>query len=142
MSVHARIAAVPEAQVGQYMTKMPRCIELDAELVKALELMQEHGIRHLPVMDGPDLEGVISERDLSVIESLLPDEWQQISVAEAMTPGPYTVAPETPLAEVAKHMAQQKLGCAVVTGPQGEVIGLFTTTDALHVLADWAVDVA
>jgi acetoin utilization protein AcuB len=124
------------------MTKMPKCIDLDADLVKALEIMQENDIRHLPVMDGSELEGVVSERDLSVIESLLPEEWQQISVAEAMTPGPYAVSPETPLAEVAKHMARQKLGCAVVTGAHGEVIGLFTTTDALHVLADWAVDVA
>jgi len=125
-------------QVMHHMTPMPVRVELDAELCTAIALMEEHKIRHLPVMDGELLAGVLSERDVAMIESLLPEEWEQICVAEAMTPGPYSVAPDAPLWEVAKHMAQEKLGCAVVTDASGEVVGLFTTTDALHVLADLA----
>jgi acetoin utilization protein AcuB len=66
----------------------------------------------------------------------LPEEWQRICVAEAMTPEPYSVTPDAPLWEVAKHMAREKFGCAVVTDEGGAVVGLFTTTDALNVLAD------
>ena len=124
--------------VSEHMTPAPVRIALEADLGDAVKLMQEHGIRHLPVMDGEALAGVVSERDLSMIESLLPEEWQQICVAEAMTPDPYTVAPDVPLWEVAKHMAQQKLGCAVVQDEQGDVVGLFTTTDALRVLSEIA----
>jgi acetoin utilization protein AcuB len=123
-------------RVGEHMTAAPVCIQLDAELEQAVKLMQEHGIRHLPVMDADDLTGVVTDRDLAMIESLLPDEWQRICVAEAMTPEPYTVAPDAPLWQVAKHMAREKFGCAVVTDEQGTVVGLFTTTDALRVLAE------
>jgi acetoin utilization protein AcuB len=101
-------------------------------------LMQRHGIRHLPVMDGEDLTGVVTDRDLAMIESLLPEEWGQICVAEAMTPEPYSVEPEAPLWEVARHMAHQKFGCAVVTDDEGSVVGVFTTTDALRVLSELA----
>jgi acetoin utilization protein AcuB len=123
-------------RVGDHMTAAPVCIQLDAELEHAVKLMQEHGIRHLPVMDGEDLTGVVTDRDLAMIESLLPEEWQRICVAEAMTPEPYSVTPDAPLWEVAKHMAREKFGCAVVTDEGGAVVGLFTTTDALNVLAD------
>jgi acetoin utilization protein AcuB len=118
------------------MTVTPVCISLDADLEDAVKLMQEHGIRHVPVMDGDDLAGVVTDRDLSMIESLLPDDWGQICVAEAMTPEPYTVTPDAPLWEVAKHMAREKFGCAVVTDEQSQVVGVFTTTDALRVLAE------
>jgi acetoin utilization protein AcuB len=118
------------------MTAAPVCVQLDADLEDAVKLMQEHGIRHLPVMDGDDLTGVVTDRDLAMIESLLPEDWEQICVAEAMTPEPYTVTPDAPLWEVAKHMAREKFGCAVVTNDEGAVVGLFTTTDALRVLSD------
>ncbi len=123
-------------RVGDHMSAMPVCVQLDADLEDAVKLMQEHGIRHLPVMDGDELTGVVTDRDLAMIESLLPEEWEQICVAEAMTPEPYAVTPDAPLWEVAKHMAREKFGCAVVTDEQGAVVGLFTTTDALRVLSD------
>jgi acetoin utilization protein AcuB len=128
----------PRRKVSDYMTQAPVCVQLDADLEVALRLMQEHRIRHLPVMDGKGLCGIVSDRDLSVIESLLPDEWARICVAEAMTPEPYTVPPDSALWEVAKCMAGEKLGCAVVVGDDGQVLGLFTTTDALRVLAELA----
>lgn len=133
MSVHE-----PRRKVSDHMTSAPVCVQLDADLEDAVGLMQEHRIRHLPVMDGKGLCGIVSDRDLSVIESLLPDEWARICVAEAMTPEPYTVPPDSALWEVAKRMASEKLGCAVVVDDAGQVLGLFTTTDALRVLAELA----
>ena len=55
-----------------------------------------------------------------------------------MTPEPYTVQPDAALWEVAKHMARETFGCAVITDDHGAVVGLFTTSDALRVLADLA----
>lgn len=118
------------------MTTSPVSIQLDAELGVAIELMQKHEIRHLPVLDGERLVGILSDRDLGIIESLVPDEWLRIVVAEAMTPSPYAVAASTPVSEVARNMADHKYGCVVVTDEQEAVLGLFTTTDALRLLAD------
>jgi acetoin utilization protein AcuB len=120
------------------MTAAPVCVQLDADLSDAVDLMEQHNIRHLPVMDGETLTGVVTDRDLAMIESLLPEEWESICVAEAMTPEPYTVQPDAALWEVAKHMAREKFGCAVITDERGTVVGLFTTSDALRVLADLA----
>ena len=125
-------------RVGAHMTPAPVCVQLDADLADAVDLMEQHNIRHLPVMDGETLTGVVTDRDLAMIESLLPEEWESICVAEAMTPEPYTVQPDAALWEVAKHMAREKFGCAVVTDERGAVVGLFTTSDALRVLADLA----
>ena len=125
-------------RVGAHMTATPVCVQLDADLADAVDLMEQHNIRHLPVMDGDTLTGVVTDRDLGMIESLLPEEWESICVAEAMTPEPYTVQPDAALWEVAKHMAREKFGCAVVTDERGAVVGLFTTSDALRVLADLA----
>ena len=125
-------------RVGAHMTPAPVCVQLDADLSDAVDLMEQHNIRHLPVMDGETLTGVVTDRDLAMIESLLPEEWETICVAEAMTPEPYTVQPDAALWEVAKHMAREKFGCAVITDERGAVVGLFTTSDALRVLADLA----
>jgi CBS domain-containing protein len=48
---------------------------------------------------------------------------------------PYTVNPDTPLCDVARAMADHKYGCALVIEPGGKLVGLFSTIDALHVLA-------
>jgi len=111
-------------------------IALDAPLTDAIELMQEHGIRHLPVLDGGELAGILSERDLTAIEAIESTELTTLSVAEAMTPEPFTVTGTAPLAEVAHRMADQKYGCAVIVDEHGAVLDIFTTTDALRLLGE------
>lgn len=111
-----------------------------AELDEAVQKMQQFGIRHLPVLDGTRLVGIVSDRDLAFIESLLPYKWTTIAVAEAMTPEPYTARADTPVAQVAQTMAQNKYGCAVILDAAGGVCGVFTTIDALALLSRWAPD--
>lgn len=120
--------------VGDHMTPTPLTIELDSDLGAAADLMQNHNIRHLPVLDAGELVGVLSDRDLGLIEMLVPARWQEISVAEAMSPEPYAVPLDAPLWEVARHMGREKFGCAVVVDG-GSVVGVFTTVDALRLLA-------
>ena len=121
--------------ISEYMSAEPISIQQEAELSEALTLMTQHGFRHLPVLDGNTLVGLVSERDLTLIETLLPKEWETIAVAEAMTPNPYAVAPSTPVSEVARVMAEAKIGSAVVVDEAGAVKGIFTTNDALRTLA-------
>jgi acetoin utilization protein AcuB len=110
-------------------------IALDAPLAQAIEQMQQHGIRHLPVLDGDQLVGILSERDLTAIEALESTELTSLSVAEAMTPDPCAVPPSAALAEVALKMADQKYGCAVIVDASGAVLDIFTTSDALRLLS-------
>jgi acetoin utilization protein AcuB len=123
------------APVKDYMTPAPLSIGKDQPLAVAHRLMREHGIRHLPVLSGGSIVGVVSQRDLYFIESLQDVDPASVPVEDAMTADPYVVAPETPLAEVARAMAERKLGSAVVMrGP--DVAGVFTTSDALAALVE------
>lgn len=125
--------AIP--RVERYMTASPHSIGKDQFLVHAHELMRNHAIRHLPVLDGGRLVGVLSDRDLHLIETLRDVTPDKVTVEEAMTPVVYSVAPRAPLHEVVREMAAHKYGCAVVVDDR-EVVGIFTTIDALRAFAD------
>lgn len=118
-----------------YMTPLPYSIGVDQPLTLARQIMHKHRIRHLPVLHGAKLVGVVSERDLALIETLRDVDPAKVQVEEAMTPDPYAATASTPLATVVREMADNKYGCAVIQ--QGSaVIGVFTTTDVCRVLAD------
>lgn len=110
-------------------------IQLDAPLSEAIELMSRQNIRHLAVFDGSEIVGIVSERDLTVIELLMPNELGTVRVAEAMTPEPYVVRESQPLAQVAKTMAEHKYGCVLIADKAGALASIFTANDALLLLA-------
>jgi acetoin utilization protein AcuB len=91
-------------------------------------------VRHLPVLDGGKLAGILSQRDLFFVETLRDVDPAKVPVEDAMTRDVYVVPPERPLGEVAAMMVERKYGCAVVVRG-AKVVGIFTTNDALRVLA-------
>jgi acetoin utilization protein AcuB len=122
------------ASIDGFMTPSPLCIERNRSLSQAHEQMRARGIRHLPVLDGGRLVGILSQRDLFFTESLRDVDTMKVPVEDAMSTEVYAVAPEQSLGEVAAKMVECKYGSAVVVR-DGQVIGIFTTTDALRVLA-------
>jgi len=121
--------------VQKYMSAVPVTIGIDQPMSTAHQLMREHRIRHLPVLAGGRLAGVVSDRDLHLVETLRDVDPEKVAVEDALSPEPYTVGPDAPLDEVVQTMADRKLGSAlVVRGTR--VVGIFTTTDALHALAE------
>jgi acetoin utilization protein AcuB len=125
--------ALYDLPVSRVMTLSPRTIAIGHHVAAAWALMQQHRIRHLPVLDGDKVVGVLSDRDLRMLQSLRGVDPSDITVRETMQPTPYVVGPDTPLGEVAHTMAVRRIGSAVVM-EGGEVVGIFTTTDALLVL--------
>jgi acetoin utilization protein AcuB len=117
-----------------YMTIGPHSIGRDRPLSHAHKLMKTHRIRHLPVLDGGALVGVITERDLNLFDALRDGDLTELTVEDAMSLSVYAVAPETPLEEVVSTMADHKYGCAVVL-QAGHVVGIFTTVDVCRALA-------
>lgn len=122
--------------VAQHMTRIPHSVGDDQTVVEAALRMRELGVRHLPVMRGSRLVGIVSHRDLAILEAISGAHPSELTVADAMTREPYTVAPSTPLAEVTAMMADKKYG-AVVVVEDGEPTGIFTTTDAVRLLSRW-----
>lgn len=97
-------------------------------------MMQQYDIRHLPVLDGGQLVGVISQRDLYLIESLDGVDLDEVQVAEAMSNDVFTVRSRASLDRTVSEMATRKLGSAIVI-ERNAVVGVFTVTDALCTLA-------
>jgi acetoin utilization protein AcuB len=121
--------------IRRYMTLSPHTIGQEQTLERAHEIMRAQKIRHLPVLQAGKLVGLLSQRDLHLIETLRDVDPKITTVAEAMTQDVYCVSPSASLLEVAGEMAEHKYGSAVIVdGPR--VVGVFTTTDALRALID------
>ena len=125
--------AIPAIQ--KYMTTSPHSIGSDQTLAKAHEMMHTHDIRHLPVLAGGKLVGMLTDRDLHLIESMAGVEPRVSKVDDAMSTNVYSVAPETPLDEVVATMGERKYGSAVVM-QNGKAVGIFTTVDLCRAFAE------
>lgn len=136
-----------QPKVKSYMTGRPFAVEADASALSALDLMIDHGIRHLPVVDGRRrVIGVVSFDDLraafpvaiSPVSPPSPDEraaLRDVSLGEVMTYGPVTVREGQPLEEAAQLMADRRIGCLPVVDADGRLDGILSETDLLHALA-------
>lgn len=120
--------------ISKYMSPLTVSIGVDQCLASASEKMSGNKIRHLPVLEGGRLVGLISERDVNWLASLGTDP-SSVRVSEAMSDIPYVVPPTARAAEVVRHMHDNKLGSAVIED-DGRPVGIFTTTDALQLCCD------
>lgn len=117
------------------MSAEPKTIGKDEPLVAAHRLMQAHRIRHLPVVHGGRLVGVVSERDLYLLETVKSVDPRREPVEEAMTAFPFTVPRCADLGDVARQMWQHRYGSALVV-EDGQLLGIFTRADALRALSE------
>ena len=122
-------------QVIAFMTPFPYSIDIDAPLEDAHVLMREHHFRHLPVTSGEAIVGVLTERDINLILGPVgyPSE-RELKVRDACVEQPCVVSASTPVATVARTMAEMHVGSALVT-KHDRLVGIFTVTDACRALA-------
>jgi acetoin utilization protein AcuB len=123
------------ATIGDYMTKNPKTIRDDQSIDEARRLMTDYNIRHLVVLSGADLAGIVSQRDLDSIQRGCHLDESALSVHEAMMPVTYRVKVTASLREVAAQMAERRIGSALVVDEAEKCVGLFTTVDALKALS-------
>lgn len=120
------------------MTPFPYSIDIEASVERAMQLMREQKVRHLPVTEDGAVKGVVSDRDIKLM--LGPDfaypSAEELRVRHAMVRDSYIVDLATPLPVVLAHMAEHRLGSVVVTRG-GKLAGVFTSTDACRVLAEF-----
>ena len=104
-------------------------------LQDAYRTMQEKGIRHLPVLDGEELAGVVTDRDLRLATSALsPAPFPAESrVSSVMTRNVLTVDPADPVEDAARTMRERKIGCMPVVD-DGKLVGIITGLDLLDAL--------
>ncbi len=121
--------------IQKYMTVMPHTIGFDQTIKKAGEMLAEYKIRHLPVLKGGKLVGIVTDRDIKLVLSFQDVDASKATVEEAYTPEPYVTSPNAKLNEVVSHLAEKKYGCALVAD-NGKLVGIFTEIDAYKALSD------
>jgi CBS domain-containing membrane protein len=102
------------------------------------EVMKLFRFRHMPVVDGDRLIGLVTERDVLRVSasSLLPTAHEQTDflartfmVRDTMTRDVVSVHPDTPLVEVAQLMRRNRLGCVPVVEGENTLVGIVTEAD-------------
>jgi CBS domain-containing protein len=120
------------------MTKDVVSLEESETLQFVEQSMRALRFRHMPVVDRGRLVGLISHRDVLrySASSLLPHAKEQTHylatkflVRDVMTRDVATVAPDTPLLEVASRMQNGKLGCLPVVNGENALVGIITEAD-------------
>lgn len=110
----------------------------------ALTTLKRFNIRHLPVVKGDHVVGIVSDRDVkkaapSPFDYPTADEFRAftsaVSVKEIMTKEVITVAPLTPIEEAASLMSQKRIGALPVV-QEGRLVGMITETDVLGVMTE------
>jgi acetoin utilization protein AcuB len=110
----------------------------DTSFQQALALMQEHGIRRLPVVDAEQrLIGIVAQRDLLV--AALRFLTSRVDVTEVMARNVVTVMPNTTLTDVARTMLERKIGGLPVID-NGRLVGMITESDLFRAFVELHVD--
>lgn len=120
--------------IGEHMTPVAYSVGDDQNLAEASLRMRDLDVRHMPVMRGSRLVGILTDRDVAVHKARSGAPLDELRVADAMTKDPYHVPSNTPLAEVARMMGTHRYGATLVMD-DGVLRGIFSTTDGMLALA-------
>ena len=99
-----------------------------ATVADALGTLDVNAIRHLPVVDGGKVVGILSDRDLRMAITGRPDE---TAVSDVMTPDPLTVTSGTVVEVAGRLMVEHSVGCVPVVD-DGGLVGILTESDLLR----------
>ncbi len=117
-------------------------LNVDDHMHVASDLMNLTRVRHMPVMSGERLVGILSQRDLfrATLSSVLhfrratEREWlEKVRVSEAMTTDVITASPDWSIRQAVEVMLDRRIGCLPVVENE-RLVGLLSETDCLQLL--------
>jgi acetoin utilization protein AcuB len=132
----------PEFLVRDIMTSPAASLPSTASLLDAALLIRRTGFRHIPVLEGTKLLGVITDGDVnrlapSRLRNITPDEYNSVLentlLESVMSRNLVTVSEDTPVVEAVGLLHAKKLGCLPVIAGE-RLIGIVTVTDLLGLL--------
>lgn len=113
------------------MTKNVLTIDAGEPLAKALELMRDRRIRHLPVLDSQkNIVGILTDRDFSSLDVL-----GGLKVEHAMSKPVHFIDQGVSLRSAVFRMLENRISSLLVSDDQNNAVGIVTTEDLLWQLA-------
>ena len=138
---------VQDVNVSKYMTQKLITATPDMSVEQAFLLMRTHRVRHIPVVEGEALVGIISDRDLRRprwAEHL--DDWtayyqlnESHTVADVMTRNPETVRASDNVLKAVKTFREHRYGALPVLNKSEELIGILSAQDLLGALEEFLI---
>ena len=130
------------AQLSEIMHRNLVTADKEASLRRARRILDQHRIRHLLVVDGKRLVGIVTDRDIrtaapsskSPLTTAEREEFMdELKVVEVMSRRLITASPDTTIREAARVMVSEKIGCLPVVN-ENQLVGIVTETDLLEIL--------
>jgi len=130
-----------QRRVSEIMRREVATLGVAERLDLAQDIMQLGRVRHMPVVEGNRVVGIVSSRDLlaaSLSKALDFDAQSRrtflrsVEVGEVMSRELVKVGPDATLAEVADLLVKRQIGCVPVVGPDDVLLGLVTETDLIR----------
>jgi CBS domain-containing protein len=107
----------------------------------ARQWMDELKVHHLPVRERGKVVGILSDRDLALTLGSVHSGAKSpvpMIVEDAMLTAVYSVSQTTTVGQAAREMLEHRVGSVLVLGADDSLVGIFTDTDALKILAKGA----
>jgi len=131
-------------KISRYMTQKLITATPEMSVKQAFLLMRTHRVRHIPVVNGEELVGIISDRDLRRprwADHL--DDWtsyyqlnEEHTVADVMTRNPETVRASDEILKAVKILREHRYGALPVLNKGGELVGILSAQDLLGALEE------
>lgn len=129
-----------DLKVAEIMTKDVVSADIAQSLPDIINIFRKHKIRHVPVLDGKNIIGIISRTDINrltfgaLFETNEPSEepiLEMLSISQVMSSNPRSVSPDDTLKKVAKIFAEEEFHALPVV-EEGKLKGIITTTDLIR----------
>ena len=131
--------------IRNIMTANPIVLQLNDGLSQAEILFKEHKMRHLPVVQGDQIVGIISMTDLariSFVDSYDPNDfsvdtsvYELFSLEQIMVRNPKCIHPNDTVKDAAEHFLTAEYHALPVV-ENNKLVGIVTTTDLIHYLVE------
>jgi len=114
-------------KIKEWMVKNPITVTKDQTIQECVDLMKEHSIRHLPVVENKKLSGLVTESNLRQV--FLASMIEDLKLEDVMIRDPITVTPDTEIEDAAKLIYHNKIGGLPVVDNDDQVVGIITVAD-------------
>jgi acetoin utilization protein AcuB len=135
-------------KVSKYMTQKLITASPEMSVKDAFLIMRRHRVRHLPVVDGDKLVGIISDRDLRRPKwADTVDDWtsyyqidDHIAVRDVMTAKPEVLRTYDKILKAVSIFRERRYGALPVLDKSGDLVGILSAQDLLLALEELLVD--
>ncbi len=134
----------------EIMTADVKTVDEGVTIGQAYELMEAAGVRHLPVLRGSELVGILSDRDMRCFGLSMISDFEDVETAQArlnatvasvMSSDLVTVGRDTSVADIVDVMLEEGIHAVpVVDDETNHLVGIVTTVDMLGAVRDCLAD--